>query len=125
MPTTRTPLQPAAQCELFHTVGSHVYLVRYPEGQEDRARECTYRFVRNPELAFTWADAADMCEALPDPPLACDEDCNCDACVAERHFDETWDLRIDNARLWWEFQGAKTVIGLLLTTIAFLIWRTK
>lgn len=80
---TRTPLQPTEQCELFHTVGCRVYLIRYPQGQEDRARECAYRWVRNPELAFTWNDAADMCEGLPDPPLSCEPGCECDACIAD------------------------------------------
>lgn len=56
---------------------------------------------------------------------ACDVACNCDACIAERHFEEVWDLRKDNARLWWWFQGAKTAIGLLLATVALLIWRER
>jgi hypothetical protein len=123
MATTRTTLQPAEQCELFHTVGCHVYLVRYPKGQEDRARELIYRFARNPDLAFSWNDAAMMGEQIPQTPLYCDEDCNCDACIAERHFEEVWDLRVDNARLWWQFQGAKTVIGVSFVVIALLLWR--
>ena len=123
MASTRTPLQPAEQCELFHTVGCHVYLVRYPAGQEDRARECTYRWVRNPELAFGWPDAANMRETLPDPALQCDEDCNCDACVAERHFGEVWNLRSHNERLEFRSEGFKVMLGVSFAVIALLIWR--
>jgi hypothetical protein len=76
-------------------------------------------------------DATDWGE-LPVYPLgvsyvgdaACNADCNCDACIAERHFEEVWDLRIDNARLWWQFQGAKTVIGVSFVVIALLLWKS-
>lgn len=65
MATTRTPLQPAPTLEAFDSVGCHVYLVRYREGQEDLARESIYRFARNPDLAFSDRDAAAMGDQIP------------------------------------------------------------
>jgi hypothetical protein len=123
--TTRTPLQPAPFIVAYHSVGFEAFAIRYLEGQEDLARESIARYARNPDYAFSWNDAASMGEQIPAAPLGCDVDCNCDACIAERHFEEVWDLRIDNARLWWWFQGAKTAIGLLLATVALLICRSK
>lgn len=123
MASTRTPLQASPAREAFANVGCHVFMVRYRDGQEDLARESIYRFARNPELAFSWADASSMGEQIPATPLACDPECNCDACIAERHFDEVWALRIDNARLWFDLETAKSIIGLSFAAIALLIWR--
>lgn len=123
MATTRTPLQPATTHRACHAVGFEAYIVLYRDGQEDLARESIYRFARNPDLAFSWADASAMAEQIPATPLACDPECNCDACIAERHFDEVWALRIDNARLWFDLETAKSVIGLSFAAIALLIWR--
>lgn len=124
MPSTRTPLQPATDvCEAHALVGWHNYIVRYRPGQEDLARESIYRMARNPELAFSLADAATMGEQIPDTPLTCDVDCNCDACIAERHFDEVWALRMYSYRLWFDLETAKSVIGLSFAAIALLIWR--
>jgi hypothetical protein len=61
--------------EAFHTVGSHVYLVRYRPGQEDLARESIYRFVRNQDLAFSLNDASVMGEQIPYQPEP-----HCDYC---------------------------------------------
>lgn len=106
MATTRTPLPPAERQELFHTVGCHVYLLRYPKGQEDLARECLYRWVRNRDLAFEWADAATMAEQLPDPPVD-------DAPEPPRptHID-----MIDLRCLKWVVGGLAIAVGYLLLT---------
>jgi hypothetical protein len=123
MATTRTPLQPTETLEAFHNVGCHVYLVRYPKGQEDRARECIARWVRNKDLAFSWADASSMGEQLADTPLQCEPECGCDACSADRHRELIQKLRNRNARLYSHLETAKSLLGFSFVAIALLIWR--
>lgn len=83
MATTRTPLPQGQRCELQYHVGSHCYLLFYREGQEPLAREAVAKWARNRDLAFSWADASAIGEALgyddPDDEPA-DEPCDCDLC---------------------------------------------
>ena len=120
MATTRTPLQPTETLEAFHNVGCHVYLVRYPKGQEDRARECIARWVRNKDLAFSWADASVMGEQLADTPLQCEPECGCDACSADRHRELIDSLRGRNAKLMWDLETCKAMLGVSFMVIAGL-----
>lgn len=121
MATTRTPLQPATTHRACHAVGFEAYIVLYRDGQEDLARESIYRFARNPDLAFSWADASAMGEQIPATPLTCDPHCNCDACVAERNRERVAGLENLNERLRNDLETAKAIIGLGMSGVAICI----
>jgi hypothetical protein len=112
MATTRTPLQPAPALRAFHSVGFDAYIVQYREGQEDLARESIARWVRNPDLAFSWTDAAVMGEQIPYQPES--EDCECCETIA--------DLEDLSKRLAYNLETAKSVIGLSFAMIAVLFY---
>ena len=114
MATTRTPLQPTETLEAFHNVGCHVYLVRYPKGQEDRARECIARWVRNKDLAFSWADASVMGEQLPYEPEPV-IDCDCDACRFGINAEKIAELESDVRTLYRR-------VGFVLLAIGVAVW---
>lgn len=120
---TRTPLQPTETLRASHEVGCHTYMVRYPKGQEDRARECIARWVRNKDLAFSWADASAMGEQLPDTPLQCSDGCACNECVIRSLQDENERIQDELVDIWWNLETAKSLLGFSFVAIAVLIWR--